>query len=114
SQGEQRPHGKRALPPIPGESSLRFDTDEYHRICDKYIDINNNSPSVSDQEGTATESVQIEDSNSRTFATFSSSIKLADIHRQIRLKNGVEPGRHSHGECADRRCKFQDLRNFQQ
>ncbi|XP_052255908.1 uncharacterized protein LOC127861445 isoform X2 [Dreissena polymorpha] len=38
SQGEQRPHGKRALPPIPGESSLRFDTDEYHRICDKYID----------------------------------------------------------------------------
>ncbi|KAH3704887.1 hypothetical protein DPMN_079948 [Dreissena polymorpha] len=32
------------------------------------------------------ESVQIEDSNSRTFATFSCSIKLADIHRQIRHK----------------------------
>ncbi|KAH3707888.1 hypothetical protein DPMN_067307 [Dreissena polymorpha] len=49
-------------------------------------DINNNSPSVSNQEGTATESVQIEDSNSRTFTTFSSSIKLADIRRQICLK----------------------------
>ncbi|KAH3864829.1 hypothetical protein DPMN_027857 [Dreissena polymorpha] len=49
-------------------------------------DINNNSPPVSNQEGTATESAARRSLNSRTFATISSSIKLADIHRQVRYK----------------------------
>ncbi|KAH3800680.1 hypothetical protein DPMN_154319 [Dreissena polymorpha] len=67
---------------VPGPSQLSAVVSNSQTSIDKFF-----KKRGSNQEGTATESVQIKDSNSRTFATFSSSIKLADIHRQIRFKN---------------------------